>query len=87
MVRWRMAILSEPEFFVRKVLYLASLAKNSGWKIALISFVTFLHQGRKVSSKDARLLQIMVKNHADNIERISCEALFKGGYNYSAKPN
>jgi hypothetical protein len=28
------------------------IAKNSGWQIALISFVTFLHQGRKVSSKN-----------------------------------
>ena len=30
---------------------LAGIAKNLGWQIALISFVTFLHQERKVGLK------------------------------------
>ena len=30
------------------------IAKNSGWQIVLISFVTFLHQGRKVSAKKCK---------------------------------
>jgi len=47
-VRWQKAIWCEPEFFVRRGLGLGITTKNSGWQIVLISFVTFLHQGRKV---------------------------------------
>jgi hypothetical protein len=32
-------------------MFLIGIAKNSGWQIALISFVTFLYQERKVSAK------------------------------------
>jgi len=35
MVRWLTAIWCEPEFFVKWVMGLSSLAKNSGWQIAL----------------------------------------------------
>jgi hypothetical protein len=52
-----MAIWCEPGFFVKWVLHLSSLAKNPGWQIALISFVTFLHQGRKVSSRNVKLFE------------------------------
>ena len=40
-VRLGIAIWCEPEFFVKWVLHLAGIAKNSGWQIALI-FVNFL---------------------------------------------
>jgi hypothetical protein len=43
-----MTIWCEPEFFVKWVMGLGLAAKNLGWQIVLISFVTFLHQGRKV---------------------------------------
>ena len=42
-VRLQPAIWCEPEFFVKGVTHLGGNAKNSGWQIALISFVTFLH--------------------------------------------
>jgi len=51
------AIWCEPEFFYILALHLGISAKNSGWQIALISFVTFLHQGRKVSFKKKRLFE------------------------------
>jgi|GEM_PF-2854589 len=41
---------ANPNFFKFETLRLSVNAKNSGWQIALISFVTFLHQGRKVST-------------------------------------
>jgi hypothetical protein len=49
-----MTIWCEPEFFVKRVLGLGIIAKNLGWQIVLISFVTFLHQGRKVREKNHR---------------------------------
>ena len=63
-VRWRMAILCEPVpkafGIVREALGLSGSAKNSGWKIAL-NFLLLFCSSKKVSSKDARLLQVMVK--------------------------
>jgi len=35
--------------------------KNSGWRIVLISFVTVLHQGRKVSTKGVITLKNNIK--------------------------
>jgi hypothetical protein len=46
---------------------LAPKAKNEGWQIALISFVTFLDQARKVSSKTLQCFKWQNFNQRPNI--------------------
>jgi hypothetical protein len=55
-----MAILCEPEFFVRWALGLSSSAKNSGWKIAL-NFAQFFQE--KVEKSFTHKLAQMFTKH------------------------
>ncbi len=57
-VRWRTAIWCEPEFFVKWVLSLATVAKNSGWQIALI-FLLLFSSRKKVISLTLRTITII----------------------------